>query len=297
MCVCAGDIKMSSKHGIAVDDEDMDINVDDDEVEDYKTTSTTKSNGQLNIGKFSFSITNILSDTFGTPKNIVKTEQPENNHPSDSMKLFRPFEIKNFIANNSVNRAASFMHQNFNPSSVFLNSFRLSEIFNDYSTKASNVDSKPSDNSLRNSIYNTFSSYPKIHEEILNHKAAKLSSNNNILQSQTSSSSIGKLSNNLPPTSSSSSSSHALGGLCKTISQIGQENCLSPPPRHSATSLTTSSNKSYSEKSTESTIDSDDCQSEASLNTKDDSQKMWPAWIFCTRYSDRPSSGELYKYF
>lgn len=281
MCaVRAGDIKMSSKHGI-VDDEDMDINVDDDEVMDYKTTSTTtKSSGQLSIGKFSFSITNILSDTFG-PRNI-KSEHPEH-HPSD-MKLFRPFEIKNFIANNSANRAASFGNQNFNPSSVFLNSFRLSDIFNDYSTKASNVDSKPSDNNLRNSIYNTFSSYPKIHEEILNHKAAKLSAN-----PQTTSSTIGKFTS-----SSSSSSSHALGGLCKTISQIGQENCLSPPPRHhSAASLTTSSNKSYSEKSTESTVDSDDCQSEASINTKDDNQKMWPAWIFCTRYSDRPSSGEF----
>lgn len=281
MCVRAGDIKMSSKHGIVVDDEDMDINVDDDEVMDYKTTSTTttKSSGQLNIGKISFSITNILSDTFG-PRNI-KSEHPET-HSSDMKQLFRPFEIKNFIANNSVNRAASFVHQN----SVFLNSFRLSDIFNDYSTKASNVDSKPSDNNLRNSIYNNFSSYPKIHEEILNHKAAKLSAN-----PQTTSSTIGKFTSS---SSSSSSSSHALGGLCKTISQIGQENCLSPPPRHHSTaSLTTSSNKSYSEKSTESTVDSDDCQSEASINTKDDSQKMWPAWIFCTRYSDRPSSGEL----
>lgn len=287
----AGDIKMSSKHGIVVDDEDMDINVDDDEVMDYKTTSTTttKSSGQLNIGKFSFSITNILSDTFG-PRNI-KSEHPEQ-HPSD-MKLFRPFEIKNFIANNSVNRAASFVNQNFNSSSsVFLNSFRLSDIFNDYSsTKASNVDIKPSDNNLRNSIYNTFSSYPKIHEEILNHKAAKLTANPQTTSSS-SSSTIGKFTS-----SSSSSSSHALGGLCKTISQIGQENCLSPPLRHhSAASLTTSSNKSYSEKSTESTVDSDDCQSEASINTKDDSQKMWPAWIFCTRYSDRPSSGELFFY-
>lgn len=261
---------MSSKRGIVVDDEDIDINVDDDE-DDFKTT--TKSNGgQLNIGKFSFSITNILSDTFG-PKNL-KTETNDNG----DLKIFRPFEIKNFIANNSVNsnRASSFM-QNLNPSSVFLNSFRLSEIFNDYSTKngfASSNDNKSSDNSLRNNLYNTFSSYPKIHEEILNHKAAKLSSQ--------------------PITSSAYSkitSSHALGGLCKTISQIGQESCLSPPQS------VASSNKSYnSEKfqqsSTDSNVDSDDCKSEASCNTQDD-QKMWPAWIFCTRYSDRPSSGKL----
>lgn len=259
---------MSSKHGIVVDDEDMDINVDvDDDEDDFKTT--TKSNGgQLNIGKFSFSITNILSDTFG-PKTL-KTEHNDNG----DIKLFRPFEIKNFIANNSVNSNRT---TSFNPSSVFLNSFRLSEIFNDYSTKnnlASSIDNKSSDNSLRNSLYNSFSSYPKIHEEILNHKAAKLSSQSNFSKT------------------SSSSSSHALGGLCKTISQIGQENCLSPPQS------VASSNKSYnSEKfqqsSTDSNVDSDDCKSEASCNTQDD-QKMWPAWIFCTRYSDRPSSGKFF---
>lgn len=258
---------MSSKHGIVVDDEDMDINVDDDE-DDFKTT--TKSNGgHLNIGKISFSITNILSDTFG-PKTL-KTEHNDNDN--GDIKLFRPFEIKNFIANNSK-RTASFVQN----SSVFLNSFKLSDIFNDYSTKnnlASSVDNKSSDNSLRNSIYNTFSSYPKIHEEILNHKAAKLSS----------SSAYSKI----------NSSSPALGGLCKTISQIGQENCLSPPQS------VASSNKSYnSEKfqpsSTDSNVDSDDCKSEASCNTQDD-QKMWPAWIFCTRYSDRPSSGKLIFYF
>lgn len=287
---CAGDIKMSSKHGIVVDDEDMDINVDDDEVEDYKTSpiaATKSSGGQLNIGKFSFSITNILSDTFGAK--TVKTEQPDLSQ--NDMKLFRPFEIKNFIANNAANRNASFLHhhQNFNPSSVFLNSFRLSDIFNDYSTKAEN-NIKSSDNSIRNNIYNTFSSYPKIHEEILNHKAAKLS--------------------NRPPQSSIASHSStkftsALGGLCKTISQIGQENCLSPPLQQSSslssttTTATTisssiSSNKSCtSEKSAESMVDSDDCQSEASGYTKDDNGKMWPAWIFCTRYSDRPSSGEF----
>lgn len=275
---------MSSKHGIVADDEDMDINVDDDEEEDFKTTTTKSSGGQLNIGKFSFSITNILSDTFGPPKS-VKTEEPE---PHSDMKLFRPFEIKNFIANNAAannNRAASFV-QNFNPSSVFLNSFRLSDIFNDYSTKANNnnnnnyVDNKASDNSLRHSIYNTFSAYPKIHEEILNHKAAKLSSP----AAPNSQSTIGKI------TSSSTTSSHALGGLCKTISQIGQENCLSPPQSAASSNKSYTSEK-FQQSSTESTIDSDDCQSEASINTKDDN-KMWPAWIFCTRYSDRPSSGE-----
>ncbi|CAO1336752.1 unnamed protein product [Diamesa tonsa] len=41
-------------------------------------------------------------------------------------------------------------------------------------------------------------------------------------------------------------------------------------------------------------FDSDDCQSETSSNREDD-QKMWPAWIYCTRYSSRPSSGPRYR--
>lgn len=31
---------------------------------------------------------------------------------------------------------------------------------------------------------------------------------------------------------------------------------------------------------------------EASSPSKDTQQLMWPAWVYCTRYSDRPSSGK-----
>ncbi|XP_031636951.1 segmentation polarity homeobox protein engrailed-like [Contarinia nasturtii] len=39
---------------------------------------------------------------------------------------------------------------------------------------------------------------------------------------------------------------------------------------------------------------SDDAKSETSSN-KDENGQMWPAWIYCTRYSDRPSSGPRYR--
>lgn len=37
---------------------------------------------------------------------------------------------------------------------------------------------------------------------------------------------------------------------------------------------------------------SDDTKSETG-SSKDENGSQWPAWIYCTRYSDRPSSGEL----
>lgn len=39
---------------------------------------------------------------------------------------------------------------------------------------------------------------------------------------------------------------------------------------------------------------SDDAKSETSSN-KDENGQLWPAWIYCTRYSDRPSSGPRYR--
>lgn len=268
---------MNSKHGLVVDDEDMDINVDDDEDDSYERNYKRKSDS-LNIGKFSFSITNILSDNFG-PKPV----KIENDH---SDRLFRPFEIRDFICNNNSNNSVNsrsnnnsnkMFVQNLNPSSVFLNSFRLSDIF-DYSTKnlSSENQYKSSDNSLRNSLYNSFTSYPKIHEEILNN-----SNNHKKYSSQVTSNLLSSASQSLkiPP---------SIGGLCKTISQIGQESspqslstssslkssCTSP------TSFQTKSNSSDTLKLPQSSVDSlsldsDDCQSEAS---KDDN-KMWPAWV------------------
>lgn len=264
-----GDV--NHKHEVITEDEEIDISVDDDDPYEKSFNAKAESMG---INKFSFSISNILSDHFG-PK-PVKLEQ----NPADK-NLFRPFEIKNFI-----DSGKPFVQ---NPSSIFLSNFRLSEIF-DYSTKhASQI---KSDNSLRSSLYNSLASYPKIHEEILN--SHKKSPGN--FHSSTS---------KIPP----------LGGLCQTISQIGQEKVA--PSTQLKTSLahqqSTSPDLIKIQHSSNDSVDSDDCASEAST-IKDESQKMFPAWvstqlsysleidllclsfspqIFCTRYSDRPSSGML----
>lgn len=267
---------MNSKHGLlVVDDEDMDINVDDDEDELYKTTKSDS----LSIGKFSFSITNILSDKFGTPKFKIE--------PDQSDRIFRPFEIKNLICNTANNSAIdndnkSFV-QNLNPSSVLFNSFRLSDIF-DYSTKNlsnfthennnyrnNSFSNNKSDNSLRNSLYNSFTSYPKIQEEILNGHKKHYSSGQ-------------ALGGNFLSSASALKIPSSIGGLCKTISQIGQDSL--PPQSLSTSSSASSTSSSITPKSNSTdtlklqqssadSIDSDDCQSESS---KDD-QKMWPAWV------------------
>jgi hypothetical protein len=286
LCCRPGDIKMNPKHGLVVDDEDMEINVDDDEDDLYAKNYKSMKSDSLNIGKFSFSITNILSDSFG-PTSTVKTPitttfKTENCDQSDNRSIFRPFEIKNFICNSANNSASnrSFV-QNLTPSSVFLNSFRLSDIF-DYSTKSvvdgsnNNSNSIKSDSSVRvNSLYNNFASYPKIQEEILNsHRrySSPVAANNN---------------NNLLSSAAALKIPTAIGGLCKTISQIGQE---SSAQSLSTTSSTSSSSSSLGAKSTQGSnsidtlklqqastesVDSDDCQSEA----KKDDQKMWPAWV------------------
>lgn len=286
-----GDVE--HKHEVITEDEEAEdeINVDDDDPYDKAFHAKTNS-----LSKFSFSISNILSDTFG-PK-PVKIEANQSN------SIFRPFEIRNFISSQPKAQ---------NSSSIFLSNFRLSEFF-DYSTKQQATPQTKSDNSsLMNSLYNSLASYPKIQEEIVN------SHKKNPHHVQQPPSNYHSTTSKIPP----------LGGLCKTISQIGQENASHSSvllPRAPSLGVQSKSNSLESinkiQQSTTDSVgcDSDDCTSEASVN-KDESQKMWPAWvsrfslvhfkltyyvlslslsllsaaqIFCTRYSDRPSSGEFY---
>ncbi|XP_055309324.1 segmentation polarity homeobox protein engrailed [Sitodiplosis mosellana] len=71
----------------------------------------------------------------------------------------------------------------------------------------------------------------------------------------------------------------------------------------SVTPITTKSSSSDTSNTTKNTrletLDSgmessDDAKSETSSN-KDENGQTWPAWIYCTRYSDRPSSGPRYR--
>lgn len=122
-----------------------------------------------------------------------------------------------------------------------------------------------------------------------------------------------------------------LGNLCKTVSQIGQSpntptsilsgaNKLTSDPlpnkkaqkrsaAHldstndvSATVSTSSSSsvsnenasvtKAHQSNSMDSGMESSDDTKSETGSSKDENGSQWPAWIYCTRYSDRPSSGE-----
>lgn len=233
---------MNHKHEIITEDEETDINVDDDDPYDKTLTSKASS--------MSFSISNILSDSFG-PKPVKLEENP------NAKTIFRPFELKNFISNSNDRNIKPFVQ---NPSSIFLSNFRLSELF-DYSTKHSAPRGDSDNNNLRNSLYNSLSAYPKIHEEILNsHKK-----NSNV--QTTSNYNLATSSSRIPP----------LGGLCKTISQIGQENVTQSSQSPNKLSKGHLDSIKIQQSPAES-VDSDDCTSEASTS-KDESQKMWPAWV------------------
>uniref|UniRef100_A0A182S5T4 Uncharacterized protein n=1 Tax=Anopheles maculatus TaxID=74869 RepID=A0A182S5T4_9DIPT len=181
----------------------------------------------------------------------------------------------------------------------------------DYSRKTSALDH-------RTALLNGFSaaaSYPKLHEEIINsHRKFQAK----LIESQTkaalaaaataaAAASISHQQPHIPP----------LGSLCKTVSQIGQHvagtgslNGAGPTANgHSGTNTATSTTKATpkpipkpasSELNTGSSSQdtgmesSDDAKSETS-STKDgeNGSNLWPAWVYCTRYSDRPSSGKF----
>lgn len=77
-----------------------------------------------------------------------------------------------------------------------------------------------------------------------------------------------------------------LGGLRQTVSQIGEKEkevpkVVEPQKRPDSASSMVSSTSSGAV----STCGSTENQGNSAL---------WPAWVFCTRYSDRPSSGKLF---
>lgn len=240
-------MNLTSKHEVVTEDEEVDINVDDDDPFD-------KSFHAKSIG---FSISNILSDNFGPPKS-VKIEDGQTHHEQNKT-IFRPFEIQNFICNNSNQSSGKPIVQN--PSSIFLSNFRLADIF-DYSTKQASPQINSDNSSLRNSLYNSLASYPKIQEEIRNshkkHPNTQPASNSHSTTTST----------KIPP----------LGGLCKTISQIGHENVTQSTSPTLPTTPQLNSQKIQQSSISDASVDSDDCTSEASTS-KDESQKMWPAWV------------------
>lgn len=215
---------------------------------------------QTNIN---FSICNILSDSFGK---ITQKSNKVKNH------LFRPYEIKENIEKQSVKKSINSIATNLLNSTSYerqigdqFSHFRLSEVFDLSSKKIENQ--------------NLFNNYPKIHEEILSRKYQKSRITEKGL-------------------------SKSLGGLCKTVSQIGQSRspvpaapvCLTSPKSESSSTSSSTTLQIQQQNLRDSGVDSSDDAKSENGSTKEDGTQLWPAWVYCTRYSDRPSSG-LFKFF
>lgn len=77
-----------------------------------------------------------------------------------------------------------------------------------------------------------------------------------------------------------------MGSLCQTVSQIGNTRIpeLVPGRKSPVKTATTSTN-------TTATLPGAGVGEEGKVEeTK--VPTLWPAWVYCTRYSDRPSSGK-----
>lgn len=213
------------------------------------------------INQITFSITNILSPKFG--KINKKCEKKSS--------LFRPYDIDSISNTKSqVNRTIN------NKSTLRLDSESALDFSkNNYLEKAN--------------ILNTFNQtvYPRIHEEILNSQK---------YQHHLSESAFSKI----PP----------LGNLCKTVSQIGRQSTPSPVVRSDLlpspiSSVSTARSEGNGPQSLHQVVSSrdsgmessDDAKSESGSTKDDNGSQLWPAWVYCTRYSDRPSSGKLIVFF
>lgn len=263
-----------------------------------------------------FSISNILSENFGKVNPLTTTSNKKRcPEKKTSSSLFRPYDIASEDKQPRhirLQKAHNQQHHHYRPSieEIKLSQFRINHeaAIIDFSRQQNKTNSPvPRELTLNNTIvsaehklFNSFNvqqSYPKIHEEILNGKTLQK-------QYQLSSNAISESSfAKIPP----------LGNLCKTVSQIGQPvatSCRSPSSSASSTSSTSGTpvkcdpspvrpKPVETQQLTQQPMvardsgmeSSDDAKSETG-STKDDGTQLWPAWVYCTRYSDRPSSGK-----
>uniref|UniRef100_A0A182QRZ8 Homeobox protein engrailed-like n=1 Tax=Anopheles farauti TaxID=69004 RepID=A0A182QRZ8_9DIPT len=186
----------------------------------------------------------------------------------------------------------------------------------DYSRKSSTASALDHRAALL-SGFGAATSYPKLHEEIINsHRKFQAK----LIESQTKAALAAAATAAAAAAVSHQPHIPPLGSLCKTVSQIGQHVAGTGSLNGTSAGSTTNGNsagaattpkptpkpipKPHSTESASngaSTHDagmesSDDAKSETS-STKDgeNGSNLWPAWVYCTRYSDRPSSGPRYR--
>ncbi|XP_052864321.1 segmentation polarity homeobox protein engrailed-like [Anopheles cruzii] len=165
--------------------------------------------------------------------------------------------------------------------------------------------------------FSAAASYPKLHEEIINShrkfQAKLIESQSKVAAAAAVAAAVAASSIATPASSASSSLPSSLGSLCKTVSQIGQHvagtgtlGCAtttattttavakgSPKPIPKPGTAAAPSEHGGSSSHDGGMESSDDAKSETSSSKDGEGGgNLWPAWVYCTRYSDRPSSGK-----
>lgn len=243
--------------------------------------------------------------------NILSPQQTSHNHHLHQQHILNHYQAAVAVAQQSLHHAST--HNFFDTNNLEHRSSLYSEIYhqNQQQTQA-----------LAKSLY------PKLHEDILNSSKqyqqyyqttrlltdsvlAKYPPLGNLCKtvsqigqtSTTSPNSINGTNNNKLVSPSRSESTSNKKSLKRNISQL--ENLPSTgsvsSDSTSATVSTSSSvsnenlmvTKTHQSNSMDSGMESsDDTKSETGSTKDENGSQLWPAWIYCTRYSDRPSSGK-----
>ncbi|XP_055920318.1 segmentation polarity homeobox protein engrailed-like [Eupeodes corollae] len=300
------------------EDNEQDISVtdDDDDLSQHRSSAAP-------MPAITFSISNILSDRFGHPQKLPSTSTPVSHKkeqhqtsPVSANSIFRPFEGARIPERSAFTRLT--------PPADVLDFSRQQHQQQQAAAAAAAMMLE------RASFLNYFNpvAYPRIHEEIMRRSAkpptaGTMSSGSALPEKMPPLGSLCKAVSQIgQPQQLSSPSPAAL-----QHSSSSTQSCMSSPPPASNMSCTSSGSSSSSSSSTapsgigssssntsssrkcnspqpipppsvvsrDSGMESSDDTRSESGSTKDENGQMWPAWVYCTRYSDRPSSGPRYR--
>ncbi|XP_037941961.1 segmentation polarity homeobox protein engrailed-like [Teleopsis dalmanni] len=297
---------MLNTAGTATEDEDDDIDVDD--VDDMHTNANAArlpppAHQQSVKPTLAFSISNILSDRFGGTEGAKLLPKQTN---LNSSSIFRPFEAA---------RAATATPSAFTRVDL-LEFSRQQQAAAAAATAAMMIE--------RANFLNCFNpaAYPRIHEEIVNSRMRRNgvippNSGKNIEPNMEKSAlgslckAVSQIGQSVPTPATSANSNASAATTCIS----------SPPPASNASTISTASSSTSAVSSLNSSPtsrlpskssspqpipppsavsrdsgmeSSDDTRSETgSTTTEGGKNEMWPAWVYCTRYSDRPSSANI----
>ena len=255
-------------------------------------TSTTTPSGNLK-----FSISQILSDNFGIESKfhqhamasaaaVAAMQLKSGQHPLQQYPFYHPA-----MAGMLPNGAVPHPHFNLPPHHPLL--FRPydaldAEIRNQQAAAAA---AAAAQQKMKNNFSSLFSSF---HQQQQQQTKSTRSSLEDFCDSKLSQLSNGGVGNGISSSNGSGAGNGPMRPVSSSSSSSSVNNSINKLTTTTA-SIKSPSGSSVSGGSTlrpDSGVDSSDDTKSETGSTKDENGQAWPAWIYCTRYSDRPSSGK-----